>query len=127
MWHVFRLVVAGLMSTLLVFHSDIRVHPTEMMAWDQPAVYQQFEHGFMIALGSTVEVFTYNEKDQWGYRLSFTFYENDIALLEEAPVANLPPVRDYQPTGDFGKLWSNSPRIMHELGWAITPPIQYTA
>jgi hypothetical protein len=116
--------IMALVATTLIVVSDILIAPTKVIASEgQPATFQQFEHGFMLGIGGDVEVFPYNDKD----RFAFAFSANDISVLKENAIANLPPQGDYQPTGDFGKLWSNSLYIMQGLGWAITPPIQYTA
>jgi len=128
MWHVPRFIAVKLVSTLLVFGAVIPVYQAERMTGSgQAATFQQFEHGFMIAIGDSVEVYPYGKKDQLNYHLAFAFSKKDIALLADSLTANLPPTHDYQPTGDFGKLWSNSLPIMQDLGWAITPPIAYTA
>jgi hypothetical protein len=113
--------VIGLFSAMLILGSAAL---TKVVAQaDHPTTFQQFEHGFMLGDAYGVMVFPYQEGD----RLGFAFSADDISSLNENAIANRPPERDYQPIGDFGKLWSNSLRIMRGLGWAITPPIQYAA
>jgi hypothetical protein len=121
-------IVMGLVSTILVLGSAIPVPSTKVVArQERLKTFQQFEHGFMLGDKDEVIVFPYNERDNEWYRLAFSFSAADISTLKENAMVNRPPERDHQPTGDFGKLWTNSLHIMRGLGWAITPPIQYTA
>jgi len=114
----------GLVATTLVAGFDTMIAPTKVIASEGDlTIFQQFEHGFMLGIGGYVQVFPYNDKD----RLSLAFSSDEISALTENAIANVPPQGDYQPTGNFGKLWSNSLDIMQGVGWAITPPIQYTA
>jgi hypothetical protein len=134
MRQLFHSVIRGLVAATLIWSSQILGPSTKVVARAEQLMtlmtFQQFEHGFMLGGKDGVTVFPYDQPEplaDGAVRVAFEFSANDISVLKENAIANRPPERDYQPTGDFGKLWSNSLRIMRGLGWAITPPIQYTA
>jgi hypothetical protein len=76
-----------------------------------PAIYQSFEHGYMIssALNEYLWIYAY----EWG---NFQVMPADmpyISIFSEAAPNGL-----LRPTGDFEMLWERNPYIRETLGWA---------
>ena len=109
-------------------------------AVSEKAVYQKFEHGFMLWIESTktIEVysevpFDYQSGDQTpSYTYSpatVGFYEDTWDSSQPASDPTLqPPAGRYQPQYGFGKLWRDPKHsyIRRALGWATGAEIGYT-
>jgi hypothetical protein len=91
------------------------------------AAYQRYEHGFMVWLSHTGEIWVfYSEGSLWQQ-----FAERDYAGFADAPPGQAPGGK-IQPINGFGRVWHNftSPNgqpIRTQLGWATAPELQYSA
>ena len=83
-----------------------------------PSVYQPFERGFMLYLGSPLEVIVVGSQDE-----SFRVYTNTFnPSADPASGADQPPSGLFQPANALGKVWRNDRGVRAGLGWATAPP-----
>jgi hypothetical protein len=85
-------------------------------AEELPAVYQPFEHGFMLQISGAV------------YTVVFDDAHTAMLFVEAEPVElGTPPEGLLAPDAAFVDTWTSSPRYQEMLGWATAPATSYTA
>ncbi len=88
-----------------------------------PAAQQPFEHGFMIWLGTSREIYVfYNQPEPGHSEPSYRIYADEFH--DGDPESNptlVPPSGLYQPLRGFGLVWRTYPDVRAGLGWATAP------
>jgi hypothetical protein len=88
-----------------------------------PALFQQFEHGFMIWFGTQRTFFVAFQpptKPRW-QQLADKYAEG----IPDSDPALVPPTGLIQPVRVLGYLWRSTPRLRQRLGWATSPEVAY--
>lgn len=84
--------------------------------------YQLFEHGMMLWIKNTREIFVLSNDADWGgWFIGVPDTWSGETLTQLAPPSGL-----QQPQMGFGKLWLNEPMVHQHLGWATSPERAYT-
>jgi hypothetical protein len=112
--------------TTLFFNStplDVCAGP----AMTTQASYQTYEHGFMIWLANSGDIWAFEDGHQSPW---FHFYQGNYGGLPDT--ASSAPGGLVQPINGFGRVWGNekgfnSPKLKDELGWATAPEVSYTS
>lgn len=83
-----------------------------------PGVYQTFQNGFMIWLGSTDVIYVfYNDAVQPRWQAFRDEFEEGEPSDDPA-YANAPTPNTWQPRRGFGMLWRNNAAVRDRIGWA---------
>ncbi len=88
-----------------------------------PAAQQPFEHGLMIWIGPTQEIYVLYDRPANGHTYpSFRMYPDNFHEGDPESDPNLvPPPGLYQPIRGFGLVWRTYPEVREGLGWATAP------
>jgi hypothetical protein len=84
--------------------------------------YQPFENGFMLWFTDYGAVHVASNN---GYLLTYSYALHHS--LHETPIADPKPDGLLQPTGVFGKVWSNYLDVRLAVGWATAPEQEYVS
>lgn len=105
--------------------------PNEYTTVQQPAAFEQFEHGFMIWLSGDETIYVLLVpgrqvvKSQFTYQW-FEYTRADYASLADNPIADQAPSGMTKPIRGFGKVWGNFKEVRDLLGWGSAPEQGYT-
>lgn len=83
------------------------------------AVYQPFQHGYMLERAGEYIWFYFANSD------SFLVMPGNLPVITE-PFTLPPPADLFRPLNTFGQVWADYPTIREQLGWATAPERAYT-
>ena len=92
-----------------------------------PAAQQPFEHGFMIWLGPSREIYVFYDRAEPGHsNPSYRMYADEFHEGDpESDPTIVPPSGLYQPIRGFGLVWRTHPEVREGLGWATAPEVGF--
>lgn len=99
-------------------------HCPEAAASSEPAVYQAFEHGYMLMRQDSDRVWIYFDSDG-SFHVRPTSHPwwvtgDEVDFTDPAPEGR------FRPAGVFGRIWGNDAWFRDNLGWALAPEQNYS-